>query len=308
MCSSTDGARLYRRRHAVITSPAWWPFMAGSDGDVCARPINSYKRNRAGRVGAGQRHMGASTISTTAVRAIPGSGGLWARVELRLSGADMNPYHRHRRRRRRPDWTASSANCRSTCSGRQRPYAGEAAAALPRDAGRSGAAGCGQARWFRANGWATTSWTTTRARASGKCGSIERAVTDWELAGHFYTGLIRYEPFDLCISHRGPLRARRSVSRAAGGAGARRHRTVRCPGVGWRDWRGTPVSRSSSREPVPARGCIFGGVDPNPTEKNVFDWWCILFTGINNCDSIIGVGGCSPLDAVKSNPAQGRSP
>ncbi len=51
------------------------------------------------------------------------------------------------------------------------------------------------------------------------------------------------------------------------------------------------------RELVP-HAAIFSGVDPNPTEKNVLDG--VEFYRINNCDSIIGVGGGSPLDAAKA--------
>jgi 4-hydroxybutyrate dehydrogenase len=43
---------------------------------------------------------------------------------------------------------------------------------------------------------------------------------------------------------------------------------------------------------------VFSGVDSNPTEKNVLDG--VAFYRENNCDSIVGVGGGSPLDAAKA--------
>lgn len=43
---------------------------------------------------------------------------------------------------------------------------------------------------------------------------------------------------------------------------------------------------------------VFSGVDPNPTEKNVLDG--LDFYLAQNCDSIVGLGGGSPIDAAKA--------
>src|SRR3954447_2848781 len=43
---------------------------------------------------------------------------------------------------------------------------------------------------------------------------------------------------------------------------------------------------------------VFSEVDPNPTEKNVLDG--VRFYLDNKCDSIVGVGGGSPIDAAKA--------
>jgi 4-hydroxybutyrate dehydrogenase len=43
---------------------------------------------------------------------------------------------------------------------------------------------------------------------------------------------------------------------------------------------------------------VFSQVDPNPTEKNVLDG--VAFYHAHGCDSVIGVGGGSPLDAAKA--------
>lgn len=43
---------------------------------------------------------------------------------------------------------------------------------------------------------------------------------------------------------------------------------------------------------------VYTGVDPNPTEKNVLDG--VAFYRDHECDSIIGVGGGSPIDAAKA--------
>jgi len=43
---------------------------------------------------------------------------------------------------------------------------------------------------------------------------------------------------------------------------------------------------------------VFAEVDPNPTEKNVLDG--VAFYREHGCDSLIGVGGGSPLDAAKA--------
>ncbi len=43
---------------------------------------------------------------------------------------------------------------------------------------------------------------------------------------------------------------------------------------------------------------LYTGVDPNPTEKNVLDG--TAFYKENGCDSVIGLGGGSPLDAAKA--------
>ena len=43
---------------------------------------------------------------------------------------------------------------------------------------------------------------------------------------------------------------------------------------------------------------VFSAVDPNPTEKNVLDG--VAFYQEHGCDSVIGIGGGSPLDAAKA--------
>lgn len=43
---------------------------------------------------------------------------------------------------------------------------------------------------------------------------------------------------------------------------------------------------------------VFTGVDPNPTEKNVHDGVAMYLA--EGCDSVIGLGGGSPLDAAKA--------
>src|SRR6476646_3707542 len=43
---------------------------------------------------------------------------------------------------------------------------------------------------------------------------------------------------------------------------------------------------------------VFTAVDPNPTEKNVLEG--VAFYQEHGCDSVIGVGGGSPLDAAKA--------
>jgi 4-hydroxybutyrate dehydrogenase len=43
---------------------------------------------------------------------------------------------------------------------------------------------------------------------------------------------------------------------------------------------------------------VFSEVDPNPTEKNVLDG--VKFYLDNKCDSLVGVGGGSPIDAAKA--------
>ncbi|HXE05673.1 MAG TPA: iron-containing alcohol dehydrogenase [Bryobacteraceae bacterium] len=43
---------------------------------------------------------------------------------------------------------------------------------------------------------------------------------------------------------------------------------------------------------------VFSAVDPNPTEKNVLDG--VAFYKEHDCDSIIGLGGGSPIDAAKA--------
>lgn len=43
---------------------------------------------------------------------------------------------------------------------------------------------------------------------------------------------------------------------------------------------------------------VYTGVDPNPTEKNVLDG--VEFYKTHGCDSIVGIGGGSPLDAAKA--------
>jgi alcohol dehydrogenase class IV len=47
-----------------------------------------------------------------------------------------------------------------------------------------------------------------------------------------------------------------------------------------------------------AHVAIFSGVDPNPTEKNVLEG--VAFYREHNCDSIIALGGGSPIDAAKA--------
>jgi 4-hydroxybutyrate dehydrogenase len=43
---------------------------------------------------------------------------------------------------------------------------------------------------------------------------------------------------------------------------------------------------------------VFSGVEPNPTERNVLDGLALYRE--SNCDSIVGLGGGSPLDAAKA--------
>jgi 4-hydroxybutyrate dehydrogenase len=43
---------------------------------------------------------------------------------------------------------------------------------------------------------------------------------------------------------------------------------------------------------------LFTGVDPNPTEKNVLEG--VAFYQAHACDSLVGVGGGSPIDAAKA--------
>jgi 4-hydroxybutyrate dehydrogenase len=43
---------------------------------------------------------------------------------------------------------------------------------------------------------------------------------------------------------------------------------------------------------------LFSGVDPNPTEKNVLDGTAVYVA--EGCDSVVGLGGGSPLDAAKA--------
>ncbi|MGH9674988.1 MAG: iron-containing alcohol dehydrogenase, partial [Bryobacteraceae bacterium] len=47
-----------------------------------------------------------------------------------------------------------------------------------------------------------------------------------------------------------------------------------------------------------ARAPVFSGVDPNPTEQNVFDG--VSFYKEQRCDGVIGLGGGSPIDAAKA--------
>src|SRR5688572_9869547 len=42
---------------------------------------------------------------------------------------------------------------------------------------------------------------------------------------------------------------------------------------------------------------VFDKVEPNPTEKDAFDG--VAFYKEKKCDGLIGIGGCSPLDAMK---------
>jgi alcohol dehydrogenase class IV len=58
----------------------------------------------------------------------------------------------------------------------------------------------------------------------------------------------------------------------------------------------TPVM-ARIRELVPGAP-VFSAVDPNPTEQNVLDG--VAFYREHGCDSLIGVGGGSPLDAAKA--------
>src|SRR5690348_2341865 len=58
----------------------------------------------------------------------------------------------------------------------------------------------------------------------------------------------------------------------------------------------TPVMQRV-RQLLP-NAAIFSGVDPNPTEKNVIDGLS-AYRG-NGCDSVIGIGGGSPIDAAKA--------
>ena len=43
---------------------------------------------------------------------------------------------------------------------------------------------------------------------------------------------------------------------------------------------------------------VFSAVDPNPTEKNVLEG--VSFYKGHDCDSVIGLGGGSPIDAAKN--------
>ena len=58
----------------------------------------------------------------------------------------------------------------------------------------------------------------------------------------------------------------------------------------------TPVM-AKLRALVP-HAAVFSAVDPNPTEKNVLEG--VEFYREHGCDSVIGVGGGSPLDAAKA--------
>lgn len=65
------------------------------------------------------------------------------------------------------------------------------------------------------------------------------------------------------------------------------------------------TDRGLAASPVIARiaalapgSVVFSAVDPNPTEKNVLDG--VEFYIQHGCDSVIGVGGGSPLDAAKA--------
>lgn len=58
----------------------------------------------------------------------------------------------------------------------------------------------------------------------------------------------------------------------------------------------TPVIQRISR--LVPHAPVYSSVDPNPTEKNVLDG--VAFYKQHGCDSVIGVGGGSPLDAAKA--------
>jgi 4-hydroxybutyrate dehydrogenase len=47
-----------------------------------------------------------------------------------------------------------------------------------------------------------------------------------------------------------------------------------------------------------ANAVVFTGVEPNPTEKNVLDGTAVYLA--EGCDSVVGLGGGSPLDAAKA--------
>ncbi len=51
---------------------------------------------------------------------------------------------------------------------------------------------------------------------------------------------------------------------------------------------------------------VYSGVDPNPSEQNVLDG--VAFYRDHGCDSIIAVGGGSPLDAAKATRLKARHP
>src|SRR6187551_535383 len=58
----------------------------------------------------------------------------------------------------------------------------------------------------------------------------------------------------------------------------------------------TPVA-DRVRELIP-HSPVFSAVDPNPTEKNVLEG--VSFFKQHDCDSVIGLGGGSPIDAAKA--------
>ncbi len=141
--------------------------------------INSYKRMVPGTWAPVNATWGEDN-RTTAIRYIPGSPKS-ARVELRLSGADMNPY------------LAMAASIAAGVEGIRRgleppppvtnAYAARDAPPLPRDLGEA-------ADRFRASALARE-WFTPEfvdhyaATRDWEVRQYQRAVTDWELARYF---------------------------------------------------------------------------------------------------------------------------
>jgi glutamine synthetase len=146
---------------------------------VICPTINSYKRTVPGAWAPINATWGIDN-RTTAVRAIPGSSKS-ARVELRLSGADINPY------------LAMAASLAAGLDGIERKlqppsptvnaYAGGDGAPLPRNLAaatklfrESATARCWLGDEFVDHYAATRDWEVRQ---------FEKAVTDWELARYF---------------------------------------------------------------------------------------------------------------------------
>lgn len=141
--------------------------------------VNSYKRTVPGTWAPVNATWGIDS-RTTAVRAIPG-GAKSTRIELRLSGADMNAYLAMA--------AAIAAGVEGVRLGLEPPapvnnaYAAESAPALPRSLAEASRALRGSElarRWF--GDAFVDHFTATR---DWEVREFERAVTDWELARYF---------------------------------------------------------------------------------------------------------------------------
>jgi len=183
VCSMATGANLFHSesgpslemRHYIAGLTTLIPeFMA-----MIAPTINSYKRTVPGTWAPVNATWGEDN-RTTAVRSIPGSAKS-TRIELRLSGADINPY------------LAMAASVAAGLEGMERKlglppatvnaYETKDCGALPRDLGEA-------TREFRqsevAKAWFGEAFVDHYAATRDwECRQYQRAVTDWELSRYF---------------------------------------------------------------------------------------------------------------------------